>query len=637
MCDDDVSRPHDERVMGTKTANQVSRRSVLQAALGVGGGVWTHDFRRPDEALAEAAAAGLLPVSMAMHIHASFSEHDGSMDGQLQQAKANGVKVLFSTDHDYRLNAFDGRRVVHFTSLTSETGDGRPWQWVQQRTGALASTSAGGIVSTPASPKDTVPTGSLYVRADSTTTARATLGYYAEAQPADWNYHFNLDGQTWTFEVLAASGNPASGYLELLMGTSSHPSTAGRPAGVYTLSYRFGGPGVPGTRHAQGTLGVINVPVTPGRWSTVSITPTDDIANLWPDMLARDFASSSLTLNAVSNGGSVSGHFDYLRFTRLNTSGDVPLQNQRELMAAYRSRYPAVHHYQGLEISRGPLHVNWFGPGVSLGDYGNMPPDGYLAFVQQQITRIHAAGALASYNHPYGGFRGPLLPATQQDAGQAALAQALLANNAMDCDIMEVGYPARAGYNLAHHVGLWDVLSGHARFLTGNGVSDDHVGTGWAASLNNWVTSVWAPSPSLTALIPALRRGRAWTASVSRFGGALDLQADGSVPMGSVSVATVPKRSLRIVATALPPDAVVEVVRGKVDYTNGPAATLGVVAAIPAGSFLSGAVRQWIDTTSSCFVRTQVRAADGVVIALSNPIWLLRETPPRGIPVARAA
>jgi hypothetical protein len=35
-------------------------------------------------------------------------------------------------------------------------------------------------------------------------------------------------------------------------------------------------------------------------------------------------------------------------------------------------------------------------------------------------------------------------------------------------------------------------------------------------------------------------------------------------------------------------------------------------------------------------VRVEVRAADGTAIALSNPVWLLRDTPEGGIPRHRS-
>ncbi len=42
-------------------------------------------------------------------------------------------------------------------------------------------------------------------------------------------------------------------------------------------------------------------------WTTVTITPSDDIAALWPDLDYRDFALWELYLNAASTGGHVAG------------------------------------------------------------------------------------------------------------------------------------------------------------------------------------------------------------------------------------------------------------------------------------------------------------------------------------------
>ena len=43
---------------------------------------------------------GYSAYSMALHVHSSFSEQDGSMDAQLFQAASNAVDVLWWTDHD---------------------------------------------------------------------------------------------------------------------------------------------------------------------------------------------------------------------------------------------------------------------------------------------------------------------------------------------------------------------------------------------------------------------------------------------------------------------------------------------------------------------------------------------------------
>ena len=133
--------------------------------------------------------------------------------------------------------------------------------------------------------------------------------------------------------------------------------------------------------------------LVPNVWNTVTLTPCDDIAALWPDLPPQDFASWRLNLNAVSTGGLARGFFDYLRFGRRYTSGDVPLQTQQSIGAAYASKYPNVAQRQGLEISLFNPHLNWFGGAVSLPDYtGITSPDSYLELMKDQVSAVHGAG-----------------------------------------------------------------------------------------------------------------------------------------------------------------------------------------------------------------------------------------------------
>ena len=52
-------------------------------------------------------------VSMAMHIHASWSEGTASMQAHLDQATKTGIDVLFWTDHDFRLAEHGYPDVIH--------------------------------------------------------------------------------------------------------------------------------------------------------------------------------------------------------------------------------------------------------------------------------------------------------------------------------------------------------------------------------------------------------------------------------------------------------------------------------------------------------------------------------------------
>lgn len=589
---------------------------------------------------------GTSAYSMAMHVHTSFSEQDGSMDSQLYQATANSVDVVWWTDHDHRMDGSDFRDTVHFTSLTKEQGapgQGGAWVWAKQQSGPAASASGGGIVKTPCSPNDPVAGGSLHLAAQSKTTAAARYGYYGNCQPAGWNYRDNLTGQSLSIDVLLSPGW-SRGYLELLIGTSYHQASAGRPAGDYSLSYRFLPPAGQSSRTAQGNTGIITIPVQPpgGGWTTVTITPSSDIAALWPDLDYRDFSLWELTLNAVSTGDLVTGYFDYLQFNR-TISGEAYLQQQADMGSSLAARYPSVIQQQGLEVSGSPPHINWFG-NVTIPDYGSPTASQWISYLTSTlIPQIHEAGGLVSYNHPYGtSFTQPALSAASQDAQLSQVAAALLptgtAPAALGADLLEVGYPLRQGVDLAHHVALWDVMSRNAVFLTGNGVNDDHYGQNWLTDLNNWATSAWAASTAQADLQAALAAGRAWCGALPQYPASLDLLVDGSCPMGSASVSAVTSRQLTVTATGIPANGSLAVLQGAVDYagTADPTASTHVIATYPAAELTSGSVTLPVDTSADSFVRTQILNSSGTTVGLSNPVWLLQNQPPNGIPDQRA-
>jgi hypothetical protein len=528
------------------------------------------------------------------------------MDSQLFQASKNSVDVLWWTDHDTRMDGIGYRQVVHFTSLTKERGgpgQGRPWDWTQVTSGPLGSRSTGGVVQSPCSPSDPVAGGSMQLIAKSTTGAPATFGFYAQTHQASWNYRDNLNGQSLTIDVLLTKGWQA-GYLELLIVSSYHEAIGGRPAGGYQLSYRFVPPRGTARRTANALTGIVTIPVKPNSgsdpWGTVTISPAEDIAALWPDMDYRDFGLYELTLSAVSTGDLVEGYFDYLRFNR-SVSGEAFLKQQ------------------GLEVSLSLPHVNWFGKSVSIPDYGSTSGrrgyDTYLA--QNLIPKVHASGGLVSFNHPFGYADIAELPQAQQDAMLVQTAKGMLPTSSapagLGTDLLEVGYSLRQGVDLAHHVALWDIMSRNALFFTGNGTNDDHFGKNWVAKSNNWFSSVWAPSTGIADLLAALAAGRAWCASLSGYRGSLDLLVDGSVPMGSVSVSKVPSRRLMAKATALPAQGSLQILQGTVDHAGAAdlSADTKVIGSYSAGQLSGGSVVHQINTRKDSFVRTQVLDSPG--------------------------
>ena len=632
----------------------LSRRQFLHgagvlavAAAGAGGRV-----RRPlplrSPARPAAADGTLLAYSMAMHIHSSFSEQSGSVDSQFYQAAANGVDVLWLTDHDHRMDGVNYRKTVHFTSLTGEKGapgQGGAWKWQEVKSGPVSGKSSGRIVTAPSSPHDPVAGGALHLTVGANGAGTAKLGFYANSQTAAWNYRDNLTGQSLSIDVMLKPGW-ANGYLELLIDTSYHQASAGRPAGLYSLSYRIvPAKGQPATRAAQGNQGIITCPVAAdgATWTTVTVTPSNDIAALWPDLDYRDFALWELFLNAASTGDLVSGYFDYLNFNRTISGGEFFTQ-QAGMISTIGAAYPAVTAQQGLEVSGFLPHLNWYGGTIAVPGYQGITAANYSAFLAGRLVpEVHSSGGLVGYNHPFGYSDLPAYPQATQDQMLAKTAGALLGNSVLGSDLLEVGYNLREGVDLAHHLSLWNVMSRNAVFLTGNGVSDDHFGTNWPGIKNNWTTSAWAASTGTSDLTAALAAGQAWCGSLSQFGAgaSLNLVVDGVCPMGSASVSGLAQRGLTVAATGIPAGGSLLVLQGDVDYagTADPSDNTTVIASYSAAGLAPGGGHETltVDTSSASFAVLHVTDAGGNTIATSNPVWMLQNPPPNGIPAPRQA
>ena len=188
------------------------------------------------------------------------------------------------------------------------------------------------------------------------------------------------------------------------------------------------------------------------------------------------------------------------------------------------------------------------------------------------------------------------------------------------------------------HLDLWDTFSRHARFLTGNGVSDDHWGQHWPSIRNGFLTGLWAHSRAEKDLTGALAAGRAYLYHPGHTPGLhLDTLVDDAVPMGAVSVSDAGSRRVAIGVAALPADCTLELLTGPVDSTgvDPKTATVHSWPGSEVGTRGRGTVSVDVSTSSACFVRAQVRQA-GAIVASGNPTWLLRRPPADGIPPARA-
>lgn len=641
LCPSPETRMCEHHLPDDDTPALPTRRRLLQGAATLAGGLLLGgpgQLLRPGAAGAAGApevanAAGLLAYRHAMHVHTSFSEGAASLEAQIAEAVANGFDTMWTTDHDWRMNAYGAPDVFHFTGLT-ETVQGSAFTWRPSSTGAPART-AGAIVGPPGPADPTPGAGALEVGVTSSGTAEATYRYELDGTAANDRQRTNIAGLVLVAELQPQLGSPeAAAVLDVQL--SYRPAAGGRTAGRFQISYRFGTQ--PGSRSVSGRNGVVRVQVVDGAWNAVTVDPAADAAVLWPDVPAHDHGLVRCWLGAASSrqaGASV--RWSYLRFVRTTSEGDAPLATQRALLQEYATRFPQLRVEQGVEVSGTSEHTNWFGGDLSLIDYRTARLTGLRAW---STALIHERGGLASLNHPFGSVGGNIVgsPAAQTSARRKTAAR-LIASRVDGVDLLEVGYQARGRVDLLTHLALADTLWRAGNWLTVTGVNDNHNGTvgTWGREENRFYTSVWQADPGGPAALDGLRAGAAFVGELTSFRGLLDLSAEGT-PMGSASVlAGVPRREVTVTGVDLPTGSVVEVVRGPVDYGTATDPGSVRVAELPASAFVTGSAGVAVDTSTSCFVRVQVRTLDGRRVALSNPVFLLAEEPPAGreLPAAR--
>ncbi len=570
-----------------------------------------------------------------MHVHASASEGEASMAAQLVQAARTGVSVLWWTEHDHRMQAHTAPTQIRFSGLRETARDTAPWTWTALTDGPVNEARHDFVTPTNA-PALGAHQHALHLAARSKDARLARHGLSGQAE--NLLNRTSLSGLTLTLDVLP-NATSLAGFVAIEIVTSYRPVQGDQPAGLYRISYRIGGATRPGvSKRLDDVSAIVSLKAPQGKWRTLHIAPELDLVRLWPGIEGRDASLHSITLVASSRRAQpADAYFADLQFHRPNAQGQKPLAVQRQLMDRYSRDYPTVRQIQGLEISLTSPHLGWYGGTISLPDNTGLGPlpshDVKVAY--DAVAKIHNSGGLASYCHPFGTSQ-TVVPALEQDALVTSTSAQLIANRALGCDLLEVGYRVRGGCTLSQHETLWDNCSRNAIFLTGIGVSDDHAGLDWITARLNFVTWAWATDASETALLAALRRGRAFFGDLAKFHGTLDLRRDGVSVMGGVSISSATSQDLTVIATGLPDGGTVDVLVGTVDRA-GAAHTKPVIRRTtlqPADFDATGSCTIHVDVAQPRFVRVVVVDAAGVSIALSNPTWFLRDA--KGYRVSKA-
>lgn len=556
-------------------------------------------------------------VSMAMHIHACFSEGgpvSASMMTHLDQATKHGVDVIWWTEHDFRMEAYGYYQGIAFDG----DDEGHGLIWFDETDGTVSGDSRA-FVTDPVSPAESGR--ALAVRASGA--AADWGGRYLRPKAGNSFYRTNLTDTTITVDVLAQQVGPdAEAVVEVQ--TSYRPATDGRDAGPYVLHYRLGP--APGRRLETPLLGVVEQAAT-GGWQTLALDPLADLRAFWPDMVASDSSLFNLRFGIRARAGATGAAvFDHLTITRTRDPLTWAPRLQDELMATYAASYPAVQQHQSSEISL-VRHLNVFMDDFQLFPYTGPPskddsPQALAAMVRWYQDR----GALVQYNHP------------PQRSGAE-----LVAYGGFGTDLVEIGRDADtkvdgAGANtiLGDRIDLFDVAARNSVFLTATGVSDDHQGRDWVNPDGGmrYVTSVWSRSTSKADLHAALAAGQAWWHDLLYWpAGAIDLVAEGRSAMGSVLRSARAELPVDVHVAELPADATVQVVVGACDGAD---VTPSVqVTSYPAAALAGGRLRVTLGRGAGAYLRVEVHDPVGRVIGFGNPLWLLDPSAPVAVPAAR--
>ena len=216
------------------------------------------------------------PVSVAMHLHSSFSEGTASMATHLDQARRLGVDVLFWTDHDFRVSAQGYRRRLGLAGPT-DTEHGVPLTWRQRSEGG----STGEV---------------RYGGGAAALTARGEGAFWLDADAWNSTYSGSLADTTLARRAAARAGRGGAGRPVVPAG-ERRPARRPLPADLPARRC----PGARRTSGGGGTDGVVDLPA-PAGWSTVDIRPVDDVRALWPDLVAEDNSLFRLRVGVLGTG-----------------------------------------------------------------------------------------------------------------------------------------------------------------------------------------------------------------------------------------------------------------------------------------------------------------------------------------------
>ena len=564
---------------------------------------------------AGALQPGLRPVCVQMHVHASMSEGNGSWRAANVQAKKIGLEVLWWSDHDWRMAYHTYNRAYGFEGAELAT---RVPTYYEPGTDLSLTRQNEQMVITLAPHKSI---GSVAAAVGRTTTERAAEGsrsfeVAATGAGKGWQpYLYEIDATRRTMKrslassvklAVAVFADASRDAMAAVRVDLSQQPPDMRPGVIYYVLTHASDADLRGLENE--TTKVVRLPFEPGTWNRVRVDVTSDAQRL--NLGGIDNAMTAVSFGVLTRGPAARAFFDDYRIDH-ELQGERLRDEARKMAAQYQKEYGVIN-YVGQELSY-QAHMNPLGERVPMIDYVKHPA-GLTA--RETSDFVHANGGVLSLNHIFGTNRAPegIDPTNPVSvrAFEDQRIRELIEHRVYGADILEVGYPTRV-LPMSSFLRVWDALSAAGVDVVGNGISDTHGAVaGWHDG-NNFISWVWARSPSVPDIVDGFRRGNVYFGDPVRFKGRLTLTTSDGHRMGSVVVTKKPEHRVDLRIEGLPAGARVRIV------TNGVA---GADETSPAPLF----ERQVRVDTLPAFVRAEAYASDGRPLVFSNPIYFRAET-----------
>lgn len=399
------------------------------------------------------------------------------------------------------------------------------------------------------------------------------------------------NGKTFVPDLgLPGHGYPSQGYV-----TSTGRVVPGRSV---VFVWQLGDARAAGTTATSDTV-VTRLPYKLNSWNTYTIDVTKAVAALPADIRpSSDEALDSIRIVAAANHGTADAYFDdvSLDASAPDSTGEEFVRRNREIP---RYDAPGFHIFPSLEAGINE-HVQRF-------NFAITSPSQFQPFKNgpDSIAGTHAEGYPAQLNHP-------ALP------GGVTASQAI-STNAEGADLIEAVPRGPSEVMLQ----VWDRILEKGYDVIGTWTSDAH-----RTEKLGQATYLYAPELSLDALMRAAYEGRCYMA-LATFPGRVVLNLDPSsdVPFAARYPVYVPaSQTLALVhlsiSAGIPAGAHVVWIRNGVQLADDPVAAGSADLVQPVA--LGGPFT---------YVRAELRASDGSLLAMTEPIFFRSSALPEGVAV----